>query len=84
MFMPTDGIDASEQGENWIRVAHIIWKRDKKGVYIKGAKAHQTGTVNSHWLIVMPTMRLKREDEAFAIIGAIPADAEGITYVCGR
>src|SRR5690348_12523804 len=40
---------------------HII-KKDEKGVYIKGAKAHQTGCINSHWLIVMPTMRLRPED----------------------
>lgn len=62
---------------------HII-KRDDKGVYIKGAKAHQTGCINSHWLIVMPTMRLRSEDKEYAIVGAIPVDAPGITYIYGR
>lgn len=62
---------------------HII-KRDNKGVYITGAKAHQTGCINSHWIIVMPTMRLKAEDKDYAIVGAIPVDAPGITYVYGR
>jgi 4-hydroxybutyryl-CoA dehydratase/vinylacetyl-CoA-Delta-isomerase len=62
---------------------HII-KRDSKGVYITGAKAHQTGCINSHWIIVMPTMRLKAEDKDYAIVGAIPVDAPGITYVYGR
>lgn len=62
---------------------HIV-KRDDKGVYIKGAKAHQTGCINSHWLIVMPTMRLRPEDKDYAIVGAIPVDAEGITYIYGR
>ncbi len=47
---------------------HVV-KRDDKGVYIKGAKAHQTGCINSHWLIVMPTMRLKPEDKDYAIVG---------------
>ena len=61
-----------------------VSRRTKEGVYIKGAKAHQTGTVNSHWMIVMPTMRLKKEDHDYAVIGAVPVDAEGITYVCGR
>jgi len=62
---------------------HIV-KKDEKGVYIKGAKAHQTGCINSHWLIVMPTMRLRPEDKDYAIVGAIPVDAPGITYIYGR
>lgn len=62
---------------------HIV-KRDQKGVYVSGAKAHQTGCINSHWIIVMPTMRLKREDKDYAIVGAIPVDAPGITYIYGR
>ena len=62
---------------------HVV-KRDEKGVYITGAKAHQTGCINSHWIIVMPTMRLKPEDKDYGIIGAIPTDAQGITYIYGR
>jgi len=50
--------------------------KDEKGVYISGAKAHQTGCVNSHWLIVMPTIRLTEADKDWAIVGAIPADAD--------
>jgi 4-hydroxybutyryl-CoA dehydratase/vinylacetyl-CoA-Delta-isomerase len=61
-----------------------ITKRDKKGVYITGAKAHQTGCINSHWILVMPTMRLKAEDRDYAIVGAVPVDAPGITYIYGR
>jgi 4-hydroxybutyryl-CoA dehydratase/vinylacetyl-CoA-Delta-isomerase len=62
---------------------HIV-KRDEKGVYVTGAKAHQTGCINSHWIIVMPTMRLKPEDKEYAIVGAVPVDAPGITYIYGR
>ena len=47
-------------------------------------KAHQTGCLNSHWLLVMPTMRLEAADKDYAIVGAIPVDAEGITYIYGR
>jgi 4-hydroxybutyryl-CoA dehydratase / vinylacetyl-CoA-Delta-isomerase len=61
-----------------------VSRRTDQGVYIRGAKAHQTGCVNSHWLIVMPTLRLKPEEADYAIVGAIPVDAEGITYVIGR
>jgi 4-hydroxybutyryl-CoA dehydratase/vinylacetyl-CoA-Delta-isomerase len=62
---------------------HIV-KRDEKGIYITGAKAHQTGCINSHWIIIMPTMRLRPEDKDYAIVGAVPADAKGITYIYGR
>ena len=61
-----------------------ISRRTPEGVYIRGAKAHQTGCINSHWLIVMPTLRLEKDDVDYAIVGALPVDAEGITYVYGR
>lgn len=61
-----------------------VTRRTDEGVYISGAKAHQTGCINSHWLIVMPTLRLGPADKDFAIIGAIPVEAEGITYIYGR
>ncbi len=61
-----------------------VAKRDAKGIYITGAKAHQTGCINSHWMVVMPTMRLGPEDKDFAVVGAVPVDAPGITYIYGR
>ena len=32
----------------------------------------------------MPTIRLTENDKDWAIVGAVPADAEGITYIYGR
>jgi 4-hydroxybutyryl-CoA dehydratase/vinylacetyl-CoA-Delta-isomerase len=61
-----------------------VSRRTPEGVYIRGAKAHQTGCINSHWLIVMPTLRLEPDDADYAIVGAMPVDAAGITYVYGR
>jgi len=61
-----------------------VTRRSEDGVWISGAKAHQTGCINSHWLIVMPTIRLVEADRDYAIVGALPVDAEGITYVYGR
>jgi len=61
-----------------------VTRRTQEGLYIKGAKAHQTGCLNSHWLIVMPTMRLGPADKEYAIVGALPVDAPGITYIYGR
>ena len=61
-----------------------VVKRDKKGVYVSGAKAHQTGCLNSHWMVVMPTLRLTEEDKDYAIVGALPIESDGITYIYGR
>ncbi len=61
-----------------------VTRRSKDGIYIKGAKAHQTGCLNSHWLIVMPTIRLGAGDKEYAVVGALPVDAPGITYIYGR
>ena len=61
----------------------VVERRDG-GVVIRGAKAHQTGCINSHWLLVMPTLRLGEEDRAYAIAGAVPVDHPGITYIYGR
>ena len=43
-----------------------------------------SGCLNSHWLIVMPTMRLEAADKEYAIVGVLPVDASGITYIYDR
>ena len=48
---------------------------------VRGAKAHQTGAVNSHEIIVMPTLAMREEDRDYAISFAVPSDTSGITYI---
>jgi 4-hydroxybutyryl-CoA dehydratase/vinylacetyl-CoA-Delta-isomerase len=62
---------------------HVV-KRDEKGIYVSGAKMHQTGAVNSHWLIFMPTMRMSEADRDWAVVGAVRVDSPGLTYIVGR
>jgi 4-hydroxybutyryl-CoA dehydratase/vinylacetyl-CoA-Delta-isomerase len=62
---------------------HVVERR-ADGVVIRGAKAHQTGCVNSHWIVVMPTMRLQSEDKDYAIVCAVPVDDPGLSYIYGR
>ncbi|MDQ5987265.1 MAG: 4-hydroxybutyryl-CoA dehydratase/vinylacetyl-CoA-Delta-isomerase [Syntrophus sp. SKADARSKE-3] len=62
---------------------HIVEKNDK-GIIVRGAKAHQTGAVNSHWVLVMPTIAMGKEDADYAVSFVAPADAEGIYYIYGR
>lgn len=62
---------------------HIV-KKKKNGIVIRGAKAHQTGVVNSHEMVIMPTVALTAEDKAFAVACAIPTDAKGVFHIFGR
>ncbi|MBF0443211.1 MAG: 4-hydroxybutyryl-CoA dehydratase, partial [Oligoflexales bacterium] len=61
-----------------------IVERRKDGIVIKGAKAHQTGAVNSHWALVMPTMAMGKDDADYAVSFATPSDSKGIFYIYGR
>ncbi|MBA2882049.1 4-hydroxybutyryl-CoA dehydratase/vinylacetyl-CoA-Delta-isomerase [Desulfosalsimonas propionicica] len=62
---------------------HVIAENDD-GIVVRGAKAHQTGAVNSHEIIVMPTIAMREDDKDYAVSFALPADAEGISYIYGR
>ena len=41
---------------------HVV-ERKKDGIVVRGCKSHQTGIVNSHEVIVMPTAALRGEDK---------------------
>ena len=62
---------------------HVVEKRED-GVVIRGAKAHMTGMVNSHEMLILPTTNLLEGDEDYAIACAVPVDAEGVFHVFGR
>jgi 4-hydroxybutyryl-CoA dehydratase/vinylacetyl-CoA-Delta-isomerase len=61
-----------------------VVERREDGIVVRGAKAHQTGIVNSHEVIVMPTIALRPEDKDYAVAFALPADAKGIFMIYGR
>jgi len=62
---------------------HVVEEKSD-GIVVRGAKAHQTGALNSHEIIIMPTLAMREEDKDYAISFALPSDAEGITYIMGR
>lgn len=62
---------------------HIVERRED-GIVVRGAKAHQTGTINSHWHIIMPTQAMREADADYAVSFATPTDAEGIYMIYGR
>lgn len=61
----------------------VVERRDD-GIIVRGAKAHQTGAINSHELIIMPTCSMGPEDKDYAVSFAVPVDAKGIFMVIGR
>ena len=62
---------------------HVVEEKSD-GIKVRGAKLHQTGAVNSHEIIVMPTRAMRKEDKDYAIAFALPSDTKGIMYIYGR
>jgi 4-hydroxybutyryl-CoA dehydratase/vinylacetyl-CoA-Delta-isomerase len=62
---------------------HIIEENDE-GIVVRGAKVHQTGFLNSHRAIIMPTLRLREGEESYAVSFGIDTNAKGITMIYGR
>lgn len=61
-----------------------VVERRPDGVVIRGAKAHQTGAVNSHEVLLMPTLALKEDETDYAICCSMKADDPRIIYLYGR
>ncbi len=61
-----------------------VKERRSGGVVISGAKLHQTGMLNSHEILVMPTMSLRAGEEPWAICCAVPTNDPGVRYIYGR
>jgi Aromatic ring hydroxylase len=76
------GLSPSKQEDPdlYLRIVEVR----KDGIVVRGAKAHQTGAVNSHEHLIMPTVAMKEEDKDYAVSFAIPSDAPGILMIYGR
>lgn len=61
-----------------------VVERRPEGIVVRGAKAHQTGCVNSHEHLIMPTIAMGPDDKDYAISFAVPSDAEGVLMIYGR
>jgi 4-hydroxybutyryl-CoA dehydratase/vinylacetyl-CoA-Delta-isomerase len=62
---------------------HIVEETDE-GIIVRGAKVHQTGFLNSHRSIVMPTLSLRPGEEKYNVCFGMDTDIDGITIVYGR
>ncbi|MGB9699874.1 MAG: 4-hydroxyphenylacetate 3-hydroxylase family protein [Thermodesulfobacteriota bacterium] len=61
-----------------------VVEKQKDGIIVRGAKVHQTGSLSSHELIVLPTRAMGKGDEDYAVAFAVPADTKGVIHVVGR
>jgi 4-hydroxybutyryl-CoA dehydratase/vinylacetyl-CoA-Delta-isomerase len=61
-----------------------IVDRRPDGLVVRGAKLHQTGLLNAHEIVVMPTLALRPGEEDWAVSFALPSGTPGIRYVLGR
>ena len=78
--------DRSKTPENQVdpdQFVHVVERRDD-GIVIRGAKLHMTGAVNSHEILIMPTMAMSEGSKEYAIVCAVPVNAPGITMIFGR
>lgn len=72
----------AEQGDA-DQYLHIV-DEDARGIVVRGCKLHQTGALNSHEVIVMPTRAMQEQDRDYAVSFAVPSDTTGLIYVYGR
>lgn len=69
-----------EDADLYLRIVEIR----PDGIVVRGAKAHQTGAVNSHEHLIMPTIAMREADKDYAVSFAVPGDAEGVLMIYGR
>ncbi len=62
---------------------HVVERRPD-GIVVRGAKAHQTGILNSHEVIVMPTIAMGPDDKDYAVSFAVPLDTPNLFMIIGR
>jgi 4-hydroxybutyryl-CoA dehydratase/vinylacetyl-CoA-Delta-isomerase len=72
----------SQQADPDLFVRIVECKPD--GIVVRGAKLHQTGALNAHEIVVMPTGTLAEDDRDYAAAFALPTDAPGIVMIYGR
>ena len=52
------------------------------GIVVRGAKINISGAYGGHEVIVLPQSAKRPGEEDYALAFAVPANAEGVTYIC--
>ncbi|MFP4534022.1 MAG: 4-hydroxyphenylacetate 3-hydroxylase family protein [Desulfobacterales bacterium] len=61
-----------------------ITERNDEGILVNGTKAHITGVINSHEIVVLPTRAMGEDDADYAVAFAVPVTTPGIKYIFSR
>lgn len=67
----------SEQSDEDLYL-HVV-NENKKGIVVRGAKAHTSVAVNADELVVLPTRAMGKDDKAYAVAFAAPVATDGIS-----
>jgi len=62
----------------YVRVAD----KNDDGIILKGAKIHITGAPVANEILVLPTRQMRENEPEYAVACAVPANAEGVTFIC--
>ena len=61
-----------------------IVEQRKDGIVVRGAKMHQTGVLNSHWILTMPTQNMTEDEKQYAVSFVAKADDPSLIFIYGR
>ena len=62
---------------------HIVEEKED-GIVVCGAKIHQTGFLNSHRALIMPTLSMRPGEEEYAVSFGVNTNDKGLTLIYGR
>jgi len=62
---------------------HVVDKNND-GIFVRGAKIHQTGSLCAHWGLIVPAREMREADKDYAVCFALPTDTKGLIHVYGR
>ena len=62
---------------------HVVERRED-GIVVRGAKMQQTGVLNSHHILVMPTQAMRGEEQDYAVSFSVPANDPSLIFIYGR
>jgi 4-hydroxybutyryl-CoA dehydratase/vinylacetyl-CoA-Delta-isomerase len=62
---------------------HVV-DRTGEGIIVRGAKAHQSGSLCANEGLIIPSREMREADRDYAVAFAVPADAPRVIHVYGR
>ncbi|MFH1090235.1 MAG: 4-hydroxyphenylacetate 3-hydroxylase N-terminal domain-containing protein [Pseudomonadota bacterium] len=76
--------DRKQRSQEWKNPYLSVKLVEKKpdGIVVRGAKINISGAYGGHEVIVLPQSAKREGEEDYALAFALPADTEGLIYIC--